>query len=81
MNAYKILNPKTWIKERYEGIGASEIAILCLKTAYKTPLELYEEKVNKKDAPVSEETQKLFTAGKAQEPVTLYNFLKKEIIN
>lgn len=73
----KYLNKNTWLKDRHHFVGASEVPILCGESTFKTPLELWDEKVNQTKPKISDELQTLFDAGKDQEPITLYRFLKK----
>jgi len=76
MNPFTYLNPSSWLTERYQGIGASEIAILCHASKIMTPYELWEQKTTKKDIEQSEENKNLMEAGTSQEPLTIYRFLK-----
>ena len=75
MNPYTHLNHATWLQDRFHGIGASEIAILC-QIATKTPLELWTEKTTHTASEYPPETMELMRAGKEQEPITIHRFLK-----
>lgn len=77
MNKFTYINHDTWIDERNNGIGASDIPILCGASDFATPLELWEIKTgSKKELEFDDATKKLLQAGKDQEPITLYRFLK-----
>lgn len=77
MNKFTYLNHDTFLQDRKSGIGASEISILCGVNKWKTPLELYYDKIGESTEVISEQTQKLFDAGHENESITLYRFLKK----
>jgi predicted phage-related endonuclease len=76
MNSFKYINHDTWLKNRHDGIGASDIPILCGASNFMTPYELWEQKTEKKEREVSDNLQKYFDSGHEQEPITLYRFLK-----
>ena len=76
MNKFTYINHDTFAEDRNNGIGASDIAILCGASNYKTPLELWQNKTGKETEVISDDLQKLFDAGHEQEPVTLWRYLK-----
>lgn len=76
MNKYTFINQKTFQTDRNNGIGASDIPILCGESKFLTPLELWNQKANNETKEISEDLQKLFTAGNEQEMITLWRFLK-----
>jgi predicted phage-related endonuclease len=73
------INHDTFIQDRINYIGASDIPILCPELVHNnsiTPLELYYEKRGEQEREITPELQQLFDAGHEQENITLYNFLK-----
>jgi predicted phage-related endonuclease len=76
MNKYTHINHDTFQEDRNNGIGASDFAILCLESNFMTPRDLWAIKTEQEKQEISDELQKLFTAGNEQEPVTLWRFLK-----
>jgi predicted phage-related endonuclease len=73
----KYLSPANWLQKRKSFIGSSEVAILCGQSADTTPLDIYYDKRGEKEREISSDLQELLDAGKQQEPITVYNFLKK----
>ena len=78
MNPFIHIHPDTFTKDRNNGIGASDIPILCGASDWCSPYELWKQKRGDGENEIDEKLQQLFDAGHYQEPITMHRYLKKD---
>ena len=66
-----VQNTDAWRAARSEGVGASDVPVICGESPYRSPLELWAEKRGLVTAEVGAEQAELFEVGHLMEPVLL----------